>query len=163
VAERLPDNLTNYCLPYQTGDILEMDEMWTYVSKKIHAFWIWLVINRRTRQVIAYHLGSRETKDCQELWNKVPKEYKQAISYSDFWHTYQVVINTDKDSSKHKHQQVGKETGETNHVERLNNTFRQRISRLVRKTLSYSKSDYYLECHLRLFIHNYNNSVISVK
>ncbi|TRU23760.1 MAG: IS1 family transposase, partial [Microcystis aeruginosa Ma_SC_T_19800800_S464] len=32
-----------------------------------------------------------------------------------------------------------KETGQTNHIERLNNTFRQRISRLVRESLSFSK------------------------
>ena len=34
---------------------------------------------------------------------------------------------------------VGKETGLTNHIERLNNTFRQRVSRLVRESLSFSK------------------------
>jgi IS1 family transposase len=34
---------------------------------------------------------------------------------------------------------VGKETGLTAYIERLNNTLRQRISRLVRKTLSFSK------------------------
>jgi IS1 family transposase len=30
-------------------------------------------------------------------------------------------------------------SGKTNHIERFNNTMRQRISRLVRKTLSFSK------------------------
>ena len=38
-----------------------------------------------------------------------------------------------------RHRAVGKETGQTNHIERLNNTFRQRISRLVRESLSFSK------------------------
>lgn len=37
------------------------------------------------------------------------------------------------------HRAVGKESGETNHIERYNNTLRQRCSRLVRKTLSFSK------------------------
>jgi IS1 family transposase len=37
------------------------------------------------------------------------------------------------------HQPVGKESGLTSYIERLNNTLRQRISRLVRKTLSFSK------------------------
>jgi IS1 family transposase len=36
---------------------------------------------------------------------------------------------------------VGKETGETAHIERLNNTWRQRLSRLVRQTLSFSKKE----------------------
>lgn len=40
---------------------------------------------------------------------------------------------------KNRRRAVGKETGETNRIERLNNTFRQRISRLARKALSISK------------------------
>jgi len=34
---------------------------------------------------------------------------------------------------------VGKERGQTSHIERFNNTLRQRYCRLVRKTLSFSK------------------------
>ena len=55
-----------------------------------------------------------------------------------------------------RHRAVGKETGQTNHVERLNNTFRQRISRLVRESLSFSKK---MENHVGAvwyFIHDYN-------
>ncbi len=37
------------------------------------------------------------------------------------------------------HQMVGKDTGETSHVERWNTTLRQRLGRFVRKTLSCSK------------------------
>jgi len=40
---------------------------------------------------------------------------------------------------KKRHRAVGKDTGQTNYIERFNNTMRQRISRLVRKTLSFSK------------------------
>jgi hypothetical protein len=39
-----------------------------------------------------------------------------------------------------QHTAVGKETGETARVERWNNTLRQRLARLVRMTLSFSKS-----------------------
>lgn len=35
---------------------------------------------------------------------------------------------------------MGKETGLTSYIERFNNTLRQRVSRLVRKTLSFSKN-----------------------
>ena len=60
-----------------------------------------------------------------------------------------------------RHRSVGKETGLTAHIERLNNTLRQRISRLVRKTLSFSKK---LENHLGAiwyFIHHYNEAIAS--
>jgi hypothetical protein len=48
----------------------------------------------------------------------------------------------------------------TNYIERFNNTLRQRVCRLVRKTLSFSKS---LENHIAAiwyFIHYYNASLL---
>ncbi len=59
-----------------------------------------------------------------------------------------------------RHRAVGKETGFTSYIERFNNTLRQRVSRLVRKTLSFSKS---LENHIGAiwyFIHYYNASLL---
>ena len=56
-----------------------------------------------------------------------------AVSFTDFWEAYQNVFPSTR------HRAAGKETDETAHIERLNNTFRQRIARLVRKTLSFSK------------------------
>lgn len=73
-----------------------------------------------------------------------------AVYYTDFWASYENVI------PKNRHRAVGKESGKTNHIERFNNTMRQRISRLVRATLSFSKK---LENHIDAiwyFIHHYN-------
>ncbi|GBE76689.1 hypothetical protein myaer87_39160 [Microcystis aeruginosa NIES-87] len=55
------------------------------------------------------------------------------VKSTDFWESYKTVIPSKR------HRAVGKETGQTNPIERLNNTFRQRISRLVRESLSFSK------------------------
>jgi IS1 family transposase len=72
------------------------------------------------------------------------------VVYTDFWRAYQAVIPDEQ------HQAVGKETGLTNHVERFNNTLRQRLARFVRKTLSFSKSDaMHLIC-LHAFLVRYN-------
>jgi IS1 family transposase len=77
--------------------------------------------------------------------------YRQcAVAYTDFWESYKTVIPSKR------HRPVGKETGQTNPIERLNNTFRQRISRLVRESLSFSKK---MENHVGAvwyFIHDYN-------
>lgn len=62
---------------------------------------------------------------------------------------------------KDTHSKVGKETGLTNHVERLNNTLRQRISRFVRKALSFSKKEYMLNLHFKFFAYHYNLNVVS--
>jgi IS1 family transposase len=54
---------------------------------------------------------------------------------------------------------VGKETGETAHIERWNNTLRQRVGRYVRQTLSFSKSDEYHEIVTKWFLLQYNLSL----
>ena len=110
---------------------------------------------RRTRQIIAYFIGGRGKKSCQKLWDRVPAEYKRCVSYSDYWETYQAVIQTGK------HQSVGKESGETAHIERLNNTIRQRVGRCTRQTLSFSKTDDYHQIVLKNFILDYNMNIFN--
>jgi IS1 family transposase len=66
------------------------------------------------------------------------------------------------DSQREQHTAAGKETGETAHVERWNNTLRQRLARFVRKTLSFSKSLLMHEACLRLFLHRYNRERASI-
>jgi hypothetical protein len=61
-----------------------------------------------------------------------------------------------------RHQGVGKEEGETSHLERWINTLRQRRSRFVRKTLSFSKSRHMHHCCLKLFVYRYNSERKSV-
>jgi insertion element IS1 protein InsB len=39
-----------------------------------------------------------------------------------------------------RHRAITKKARKTNHIERFNNTLRQRVSRLVRETLSFSKT-----------------------
>jgi len=57
------------------------------------------------------------------------------------------------------HQAVGKERGETAHVERWNNTLRQRLARCVRKTHSFSKSDVNHPIVTKWFIAEYLDNV----
>ena len=52
----------------------------------------------------------------------------------------------------------GKGAGQTRHVERWNNTLRQRLARFVRQTLSFSKSGRMHKICLLLFVHDYNQS-----
>jgi IS1 family transposase len=104
----------------------------------------------QTRQVVAYAIGDRSSETCKKLWNSIPKEYREGHCYTDFWQAYQAIIPEDQ------HTAVGKETGETAHVERWNNTLRQRLGRFVRKTLSFSKSLFMHTACLALFLHRYN-------
>jgi len=137
--------------------ILELDELWSFVLKKTRKVWIWIALSRRTRQVVAYAIGDRSKATCRKLWEAIPEAYCKAHCYSDFWQAYGAVIPSGQ------HTRVGIRSGQTAHVERFNNTLRQRRARLVRSTLSFSKSVVMHEACLRLFFHRYNcNRVVTL-
>jgi len=138
------------------ASILELDELWSFVFKKRNQAWIWIALCRKTRQVVAYAIGDRSKETCRKLWESIPEAYRVGHCYSDFWSAYQAVIPEDQ------HSAVGKETGETAHVERWNHTLRQRLGRFVRKTLSFSKSMLMHDACLDLFLHRYNLERISI-
>ena len=137
----------------RADDQLEFDEVWSFVLKKAQQRWLWTVICRRTRQIVAFVIGDRSDATCEKLWHHIPETYRACRSYSDFWSAYRKILPAET------HQSVGKESGQTNHMERWNNTLRQRNGRYVRKTLSFSKSDYYHELVTRIFIVTYNLSL----
>jgi insertion element IS1 protein InsB len=130
--------------------VLELDELWSCVLKKVNKAWMWMALCRQTRQVVAYAIGDRSEETCRRLWQAIPASYRAGHCYTDFWAAYQAVI------PEEQHTAAGKETGETAHVERWNNTLRQRVARFVRNTLSFSKSLVMHEVCLRLFLHRYN-------
>lgn len=123
------------------------------MGKKTEQRWIWLALCRKTRQIVAFVIGDRSETTCRKLWEALPHVYRQGTCYTDFWSTYQAVIPDEQ------HQPSGKESGETAHIERFNNTLRQRLARFVRKTLSFSKSDLMHEICLRLFIWRSNMDI----
>jgi IS1 family transposase/transposase-like protein len=148
-AENLPP-LADTLEDAQPEGVLELDELWSFVLKKSNKRWIWVALCRHTRQVVAYFVGDRSEASCRQLWERIPAAYRQYTTFSDFWSAYQKVF------AEGRHHSVGKETGETAHVERWNNTLRQRLGRFVRKTLSFSKSDTFHEAVLKLYLHYYN-------
>lgn len=134
-----------------------MDELWSFVYRKSDKVWVWLALCRETRQVVAFVTGDRSRgATCERLWRAIPDRYKKATCYSDLWEAYWEVIPQDQ------HEATGNEQGETWHVERWINTLRQRLSRFVRKTLSFSKSRHMHHCCLKLFIHRYNLERLSI-
>ena len=142
-------------MPAEPEDVLEADEMWSFVYEKWNKRWLWTVMCRRTRQIVAFVIGDRSEATCRKLWERVPPAYKGCRSYSDFWEAYQLVFPIAT------HECVGKGSGQTNHMERWYCTLRQSCARFVRKTLSFSKSDVMHEIVTRLFIIRYNLSLVT--
>jgi insertion element IS1 protein InsB len=143
-------------LPAKAGDIIEYDEMWSFVQSKANRVWLWIALCRRTKQVIAFHLGNRTKEEFGKFYEKVPPAYAGCVSHSDGFEAYATI-------SKYYHTKSKNKSGRTAQVEAFNTILRQRIARLVRKTCAFSKS---LEMHqivLRLFIQEYNENIKSVK
>jgi insertion element IS1 protein InsB len=129
----------------------EADEMWSFVQKKANKQWIWIAMDALTRQVIAFHVGDRSRDSAKDLWAKIPLIYReQATFHTDQYDAYRGVIPPDR------HKAMTKKARKPTHIERFNKTLRQRVSRLVRETLSCSKK---LGNHIgaiKFFICRYN-------
>ena len=143
-------------MPAESDDVLELDEVWSFVFIKTAKYWLWTALCRRTRQIVAFVIGDHSAKTCQRLWNKIPKAYRTAHTFSDFWDAYQKVF------TEETYRSVGKDSGQTNHMERWNCTLRQKLARYVRKTktLSFSKAEYMHHLVTRWFIVEYNWAII---
>ena len=135
VTDETPDEVG--VTPPATGKrTLELDELWRFVGTKENKQWLWLAFDRHAENVVGWDLGGRGEEEAKQVWASLPGGYQQcAVCYPDFGDASAQV------APSCRHRPVGKETGETSHIERTNGTFRQRISRLVRKTFSFSKSN----------------------
>lgn len=130
---------------------LEADEIWSFVGNKENKRWIWLILERRTRQIIALHIGDRSQASADAVWAKVPLEVKiNALVLTDRWEAYGLAI------PEVQHTACGKHSGQVSLIERFNCTLRQRVSRLVRKSLSFSKSEWFHLEAITYFIAHYN-------
>jgi insertion element IS1 protein InsB len=154
--EALPDHLNvqpvscNHDVMMQRLEV-ETDEMASFVQNKANKQWIWLAMDVKRRQIIAVHVGDRSRRSAKKLWAKIPKVYRQqATFYTDQYAVYDGVI------AAAQHRTISKKARPTNHIERFNNTLRQRVSRLVCRALSFSKN---LANHIgaiKMFVCHYN-------
>ncbi len=113
--------------------------------------WVWIAIDVKGRQIIAFYVGDRSRESARKLWQSIPEIYREkATFYTDDWQAYKGVI-PDK-----QHRVVSKQSlHKNNHIERFNCTLRQRVSRLVRKALSFSKKLYNHIGAIKYFICEY--------
>lgn len=161
IANEITDIYTHHVLESKNSiffDVCpcEADEMWSFVDNKGNKQWIWLAMNVSNRQIIGFHIGDRSTESARALWDSINPYFKaNCMFFTDFYKPYQNVIPNEK------HIPINKsyKSRFTNHIERFNNTIRQRCSRLVRLALSFSKK---LENHIgaiKYFIADYNKKI----
>ena len=109
---------------------IQADELWSFVQKKANKRWVWVAYDPVHRLVVAYHIGGRGKGAAKKFWDKIPPALQSCNFETDDWEAYQSIIPP----AKHK---VGKDL--TFYIEGFNTTIRARVSRLVRKSLSFSK------------------------
>ena len=137
-------------LPAQKGDVLELDELWSFVQSKVQTLWLWVALCRRTRQIVAWTLGDRSQQSAADLRASLPKDYRGRATRSDLWEAYRAAFPA------RTHRCCTKAEGETCHVERWFGTLRARVSRLVRKAYSFSKHpEHHLDA-IHFFLISYN-------
>ncbi len=109
---------------------VEMDEMWSFYHDKSQQEWLWWAIDHNTGEPLAYCFGTREYKYLNELKNLL-KPFKINIVYSDNNFAYKKHIRKSKVITGKKN---------TQRIERNHLSLRTFCSRLVRKTIRFSKS-----------------------
>lgn len=131
----------------------EADELWSFVGWKANKQWLWVALDRASRQIVALFVGDRSAAGALGLWQALPARYRErATFHTDDWAAYKQIIPA------HQHR-FSKQKKDTNHAERFFCTLRHRCSRLVRLSLSFSKK---LERHvnsIRFVVTHYNLSL----
>jgi IS1 family transposase len=151
-----PDDL-HVRVPRRPTDVVlrrleaEADELWSFVGKKANKQWVGIAMDAATRQIIAFHVGDRSRESAKARWAQIPLVYREpATFYTDQYDAYTGVIPAER------HKAITKKARKTNHIERFNNTLRQRLSRVVRETLSFSKKLAHHIGAIKYFICAYN-------
>src|ERR671939_433196 len=116
--EALPDHLHVQPVSCQHDVLIqrlevEADELASFVQKKANKQWVWIAMDIKTRQIIAFHVGDRSHTSAEHLWAKIPHAYRQhATFYTDHYVVYEKV------SPAAQHRAIHKLARKTNHIER---------------------------------------------
>ena len=134
----------------QQIEIVEVDEMHTYIGKKNY-FWIWIAVDRLGKQFINFVIGDRGNKTAEKFWEKI-KHHEIGVIASDYWKPYEHIIPSEKHIQS---------KAETFTVEGYNSLFRHFLARMRRKSKCYSKKVEMLKISILLLMH-FRNGTLSI-
>jgi insertion element IS1 protein InsB len=128
-------------LQFVRNSCYELDELWTYTQRKSHEVWVMYIIDRMSKAVIDFRVGSRTKINLQSLTDPLMLLEPRMI-YTDRLLTYRTLVP----ECLHNTTRMG-----TRHIERHNLNLRTHLKRLSRKTICFSKSMEMLESCLRIY------------
>lgn len=120
----------------------EVDELRTYCQKKSRLLWIVYALEKESRRVIDFAVGSRTMKTLQLVTDTVLLAGAKNI-YTDKLNLYRYLIPPHIHFTNAYH---------TNHIERKNLSLRTHLKRLNRRTICFSKSIAMLRACLRIYL-----------
>ena len=130
-------------VPYfnKFGCQFEVDEMFIKLANGKSHNWLVYAIEQKTKHVIGFVIGGRNTENLKSVINKVLLLYPKSI-YTDKLPMYKRLVPKEI----HKRFQYC-----TNRIERMNLNLRTHVKRLSRKTICFTRNQKYLEAHLRIY------------
>ena len=61
---------------------VEADEMWSFVKRKANKQWVWIAMDKQTRDIMAFHVGDRSHDSAQQLWATLPAVSREQAMFS---------------------------------------------------------------------------------
>jgi len=52
--------------------VLDVDELRSFIFRSKDKVWVWIAMNRETREIVASACGDRSENTCRILWDRVP-------------------------------------------------------------------------------------------
>jgi insertion element IS1 protein InsB len=133
----------SFSIPEESGQDYLIDELQTFVKRNTDSDRIYVIsiMNKATGKIIESVAGKRRMSVISPMIQRLLKLSPGRID-TDGWIGYKSLIP----KSLHRILHHG-----INRLERFHYTFRQKVKRLSRKTMSYSKSEFMLEVSIKLF------------
>ena len=129
--------------------------MGPFVGRRRHKVWLWFVVERASRRVVAWVLGRRDAATARRLWAALPERYRRHCWYfTGLFPAYAQALPTGP------HRPCRKGGGQTNIIKALNCSLRQRCGVLVRESCSLSKSLPMHAARIRIYIDQHNQRTI---
>ena len=132
-------------LAQRRGLTSELDEMWSFVGKKVEPRWLWHAIDHHSGRVLAYVFGRRKDEVFLQL-KALLEPFGITRFYTDGWGAYERHIAPEQHT-------IGK--AHTQKIESKHINLRTRIKRLVRRTICFSKTTTMHDLVIGLFINRY--------
>ena len=129
--------------PSQPNRIYLLDELQTFVgrNKESRHRYIIIAMDKRTGKIVSVAVGRRNQKAIRQVTDTL-NQFSPKRIVTDGWNGYAALIP----KAIHKITEFG-----INRLERLHLNLRQRLKRLSRKIMSWSKSERMLVVSIRLY------------